>query len=388
MRLNVDGMPDATFSGDGKYLFDASPGSFDDPRGLAQAPGAGYALVGRAPRPTFPTTETFTVYRVTEAGLLDPSFVGGPENVSTVPGTVITTLGGQPTDFSEAYAAAVQSDGKILAGGYSQSNGASGFAALARYTATGAFDPSFGSGGRVLERFGGTTGDFAALNSLAIQSDGKIVAAGYSQISSMQNGLIARFNADGSLDPTFGSGGYRLLGDALNGLSVGGGALQPDGKYVTTGSDGFVGFTLARFLADPPPVTPPLTPTSKILSPNKKSLRARSLKAFRGSAGPAGSVAKVEIAVRKLDRSLLKKKRRCLWLANSKGGFKKVKAKRKKCSAQRWLKASGTTAWSFKLKKPLRPGSYQLFARVTLTGGQTQTKFTRADGNFFAFKLR
>ena len=74
---------------------------------------------------------------------------------------------------SGAHALWIQPDGKIVAGGF-VNNGSSNDAALARVNADGIVDMSFGAGGRVLTDFGGR--NFG--NSLALQSDGKIVAAG------------------------------------------------------------------------------------------------------------------------------------------------------------------------------------------------------------------
>ena len=73
-------------------------------------------------------------------------------------------------DFGEALAAG--RDGKLVVAGLSSCSGRS--FALARYTAAGTLDRSFGTGGKVLTRFGAQS--FAAARSLAIQRDGKIVA--------------------------------------------------------------------------------------------------------------------------------------------------------------------------------------------------------------------
>lgn len=102
-------------------------------------------------------------------------------------------------------------------------------------------DPTFGSGGKV-------TAGLSTGRALALQSDGKIVAIG---------GLnLARFNADGSIDPTFGNAGTvpidfegTLLGDEANAL-----AIQADDKIVVAGFTRFSGtdqrMAVARFNAD------------------------------------------------------------------------------------------------------------------------------------------
>lgn len=96
-------------------------------------------------------------------------------------------------------AAGAQPDGKILAAGTLTTASGSAFL-LARFNADGKADTSFGSGGVVTTPF---ADNGAACNSLLVEADGKIVAAGLAD-----GGLaLARYNADGSLDATFGNGG-------------------------------------------------------------------------------------------------------------------------------------------------------------------------------------
>ena len=113
-----------------------------------------------------------------------------------------------------------------------------GFYALARYNPNGSLDTTFGNGGLVITTFN-SEGAFAS--ALAIQPDGKILAGGtkYIHFSSDQSSdtdfAIARYNSDGSLDPTFGSGGevatdFNQEND--DALAI---ILQPDGKIVAAG---------------------------------------------------------------------------------------------------------------------------------------------------------
>ena len=101
--------------------------------------------------------------------------------------------------------------------------------ALARYNSNGTLDATFGSGGKVITDFGGPN-DIAL--GVAVRSDGKIVAAG--------RGLafaVARYNSNGTLDTSFGNGGKTTtsfvgsLSDQANAV-----AIQPDGKTVVAGS--------------------------------------------------------------------------------------------------------------------------------------------------------
>src|SRR5215471_11378483 len=102
-------------------------------------------------------------------------------------GVVVTNLNG--SDF--AFAIALQSDGKIVTAGTS----AFGFM-LVRYNSDGTLDPSFGAGGTVLKYFG----PYNLAYSVAIQPDGKILAAGYHQNSASGSPdfevtpIVARFN--------------------------------------------------------------------------------------------------------------------------------------------------------------------------------------------------
>jgi uncharacterized delta-60 repeat protein len=151
------------------------------------------------------------------AGDLDPSFGSGG---------LVTTDFGSRGDFG--LAVALQSDGKLVAAGNSSAVGVfSVNFALARYNPDGSLDPTFGSGGTVLTSFGGP---LSAAADVVVQPDGKIVAVG---IAGSDFG-IARYSANGALDTTFGSGGTVTTdfggSDQANGV-----ALQPDGKIVVVG---------------------------------------------------------------------------------------------------------------------------------------------------------
>jgi uncharacterized delta-60 repeat protein len=108
----------------------------------------------------------------------------------------------------------LQPDGKIDVAGEELNGGARGAFALARYAPNGSLDTTFGHGGQVTTSFGfsepemGTSGD--AATAVALQADGKIVATGYSNFgphTEQYLAALARYRPDGSLDPTFGSGG-------------------------------------------------------------------------------------------------------------------------------------------------------------------------------------
>jgi uncharacterized delta-60 repeat protein len=117
--------------------------------------------------------------------------------------SVVKVLSGSGNGSDDgARAVATQSDGKIVAAGFS-SNHNSDFA-LVRYNTDGSLDDTFSGGGRVTTNFGG---DDDEAFGVAIQTDGKIVVAGFSDVNRDFDFAIVRYNSDGSRDNTFGSNG-------------------------------------------------------------------------------------------------------------------------------------------------------------------------------------
>jgi uncharacterized delta-60 repeat protein len=150
----------------------------------------------------------------------------------------------------DTMALALQPDGKILVGGQIGVFGLPGRGYqdfdVQRFTAGGQIDPSFGDGGTVITDF---TGRDDAVSGLAVLGDGRIVAAGTSG--------LARYNADGSIDTTFG-GGDGKVGDAPDDPAFtadGGIAVLPDGRLLVAGHDAQFGIAVARYLGDGTPDT-------------------------------------------------------------------------------------------------------------------------------------
>jgi len=122
------------------------------------------------------------------AQTVDPSFGGS--------GSVTTTVG----DASTGVRILTQTDDAIVVAGYSVASGNTD-ALLLRYLPGGTLDPAFGGGdGIATSDFGGQD----VLQALARQADGAYVVAGYT--SSDTGFLVARYLADGTLDPSFGGG--------------------------------------------------------------------------------------------------------------------------------------------------------------------------------------
>lgn len=149
----------------------------------------------------------------------------------------------------------LQSDGKILAevtGG----EAAGPLRNLSRLLPDGTLDPTFGTGG--------TASGIGGL--LALQPNGKIVAAETATVGTSPNSRVAfklsRYGADGGLDLSFGNAGSVITTIEANN-AVGGLAIQPDGRIVVAGYEtavadssfppsAIVNIAVARYLGDPP----------------------------------------------------------------------------------------------------------------------------------------
>jgi uncharacterized delta-60 repeat protein len=178
----------------------------------------------------------FTLARRNADGSPDGSFDGDG---------IVTTAFGSAYDYARAVA--LQPDGKIVAAGFS-SNGANDDFALARYNPDGSLDTGFDGDGKVTTALGSSYDDAYAL---ALQPDGKIVVAGSSSNGTNNDFALARYNPNGSLDASFDADGKLTTAIGSYFDSVYAVALQPDGKIVAAGysSDGQnYAFALARYL--------------------------------------------------------------------------------------------------------------------------------------------
>jgi len=115
-------------------------------------------------------------------------------------GKVTTAIG---TGNDSGTSAIAQPDGKILVAGYALVDSTYNFALL-RYNTDGTLDTSFGSGGKVTTAIGASSDSG---NSVAIQTDGKILVAGNTWNGSSNDFGLVSYNTDGSLDTSFGTGG-------------------------------------------------------------------------------------------------------------------------------------------------------------------------------------
>lgn len=205
---------DVTFSSDGRIGTDFG-GHSDRAEAVAIQSDGKIVVGGRTLGDGHPAE--FGICRYNPDGSLDSGFGTN--------GKVITQLGS-----SFIYGLAIQPDGKIVAGG-----GANFSYALARYNSDGSLDLNFGVGGKVTTSFNGFTAEPRAC---VLQQDGKIILAGSGSGASLEQDsfVICRYNNDGSLDSTFGSGGVVITSFSTNPAVLLGATIQMDGKLIAVGA--------------------------------------------------------------------------------------------------------------------------------------------------------
>ena len=308
-RLNADGSLDTTFDGDGRAVADFAAGA-DFANDVVVRPDGTIVVVGASTPAGAGTTALFAAARFNANGSFDATFDADG---------LVTTDVGPSSDVVQA--AAVLADGRMVAAGFAAGMPTTGFDfALARYNADGSLDTSFDTDGKVTTDIAGGQDDGAY--SVVLQPDGKVVAGGVKEGAPTVDFAMARYDVNGSLDPSFdsdgkvttdiaggndygrvvvltGRGDLVLVGDtdgSPDGLSVArytsagaldptfdadgknvtdmtadndgayGVALQPDGKIVSVGFAGRPSssdFAVARYLSEgdgAPPPAPPAPP--------------------------------------------------------------------------------------------------------------------------------
>lgn len=176
-----------------------------------------FVVVGQISSEGNPDNDDFGVVRYLPTGEVDPAF-----------GAVVTDVGGAQ---DIAWSVAVQPDGKVVVAGQAASGGRNAIAVV-RYTRSGLLDESFGTGGKVITPIG----ENSLAKSVALQSDGKIVVAGYTNSSGVIDTVVLRYLPDGSLDPDFNGSGIATVDFGLSEIasSV---AVQTDGGIVVAGNN-------------------------------------------------------------------------------------------------------------------------------------------------------
>lgn len=143
-------------------------------------------------------------------------------------GVVTTDISGQ---FEKAYTSTIQLDGKVVLAG---ANGAGQRWAVVRYLDNGALDSSFGAGGKLTIAFDAASGPGAA-QSVIQQPDGKLILVGNFYDGTTYDGALARLSPDGTYDTTFSGDGRILIAGPEGSLDLRAAALQSNGKIVVAG---------------------------------------------------------------------------------------------------------------------------------------------------------
>jgi uncharacterized delta-60 repeat protein len=249
-RYNANGSLDKRFGNNGKITTDFFR-NVDSISALAIQPDGKIVVAGVAQLAgTGGTPRVFALARYTSDGRPDSSFGNG--------GSLTTSFGGT---FAAASAIMLQPDGKIVVAGTADFNPRvpnSGLDfAVARYNSNGILDASFGDAGKIVYDF---FGSFDQANAAALQPDGKIIVVGSASYDSFNRDIgfaLTRFNADGTTDFGFGSGGKQITDFFDAGAKANGVVLQPDGRFVVAGtaSDSATrpvatDFALARYNSD------------------------------------------------------------------------------------------------------------------------------------------
>lgn len=233
VRYNVDGSLDATFGTGGEVL--TAIRSFQNvardvviqPDGKIVVAGTGsYRVFSRY---SWTPRSAFALARYNSNGTLDRTF--------GIDGRVSTTIG---TGLDEAYGLTLQSDGRIIVVG----TGNESVIEVARYNTDGSLDASFDSDGKLTTPIGVNS----QARAVTVQGDGQILVTGSSSIGVTEDYTTVRYNPDGSLDTTFNGTGISRIVDNTGVDRANNVVVQPDGKILIGGSP--AAFVVARLNAD------------------------------------------------------------------------------------------------------------------------------------------
>lgn len=211
VRLTATGALDTSFAGDGIALVPV--GTRAIARAVAVQPDGAIVVAGYTFNPL--TSSRAVLVRLTADGALDPSFGDGG----------VVTM----TTRSELYAIALQPDGAIVVAGV-YVDAAPAKLLVARYTAAGALDGSFGTGGVAATAIGSGALAFG----VAVDGDGTIVAAGYTEAATRDLAVV-RLLSDGAPDTAFGNEGVVTTAVGSFGDEARAVALPGDGKVIVAG---------------------------------------------------------------------------------------------------------------------------------------------------------
>ena len=254
-RYTSSGTLDGSFGKGGKVVFDFF-GSFDQANGAVLQPDGKIIVVGSASYDSFNRDIGFALARFNTDGGVDFGFGTGGKQITGFFGA-----------GAKANGVVLQPDGKFVVAGTASDSATRPVAtdiALARYNSDGSLDSGFGSGGQTAIPFPDSATEQG--NALALLPDGKIIVAGaaFKTFATPPDFALVRYNSDGSLDTSFGTKTTDVAGDTDEALAL---AIQSDGKIVAAGRSFRSNFdlTLARYNNEVPTTTtdttPPTAPT-------------------------------------------------------------------------------------------------------------------------------
>jgi uncharacterized delta-60 repeat protein len=232
VRYHANGSLDLSFDGDGKAVTAIATG--EDQASAVQVQSDGKIVVAGQGTIALPD---FALVRYNTNGTLDTSFGSF--------GRVATDFGGS---HDAAFGMVIQPNGRIIAAGLAILGGVTVDIALARYLTNGILDTSFDGDGRVTTSVGLASDNAFAV---ALQSDGKILITGGSTIGANSEVILVRYNPDGSLDTTYGNGGKVVIDVATGGEDTGYGiTFDSIGRAIVAGAASDL-FGVIRLHGDP-----------------------------------------------------------------------------------------------------------------------------------------
>jgi uncharacterized delta-60 repeat protein len=239
-RYNANGSLDSSFGTGGKTA--TSIGNYQDYANAVFVQPDGKILVAGTSihfDKRVNTNGDMALVRYNANGSLDTTF--------GTKGMVVTTFTKDSSDF--ATDVTELTDGRIVVTGWVSDSAGTDFALL-RLSSTGALDTTFGTGGRVRIHVPSMNVKDQLPIKLVVQTDGKMVVSG-GAYGSVSYATLARVNVNGTLDTSFGTGGFAEIAPSDVDSHFNGLALQADGKLVIAGqfyssSEGWV-MALARF---------------------------------------------------------------------------------------------------------------------------------------------
>lgn len=385
-RLTAGGLPDSTLNGTGSRTV-----SYGSTVEVANAVSVGadssITMVGQLNQnivsPALTNVPHFLIARFTSGGLADSGF--GPSSS----GYRVFRVGIQ--DMLNAVR--VLPDGSTIAAGaaFLLTGGGGTSGVVARVSQTGNLDPAFGSGGLTVVDNGGGAAQFTGLT---MDSSGRLVASGYRLGGPAQ---LFRFTTSGAADASFAPNGLLDLATSLPDDSANAVTTDAAGRLIASGGgDNGEDIDSMLFVAKAAPESPVMSspspspspsvePLAKIISPKAGS--ASKLTKIRGTA-TGGTITRVRLAIERVDKKLLKKKR-CVFIKNTKRSTKKVKVKSTKtCGVGVTINAKGTSSWSLKLSKSLPAGQYRITAIALASNGAKTARFSKSRGNQVLLRVK